>query len=89
LCGLTGPPGRGRKFLEDAVGLSRAGLINRRGLPKGPSALLQAAVMVEAYRDMVTLLFPPLPPPAIQRLVMPVLARIGARRGYRAGSIGR
>jgi len=49
---------------------------------------LQAAVMVHHYRDMVTLLAP-LPPPAIQRLVMPALARAGERRGYRAGNIGR
>jgi hypothetical protein len=40
------------------------------------------------YRDMVTLLAP-LPPPAIQRLVIPPLARAGERRGHRAGSIGR
>ena len=62
-----------------------AGKITRRGLPKGVDALLQAAVMVQAYRDMVTLLFPPLPPPAVQRAVMPLLARLGERRGYRAG----
>jgi len=37
---------------------------------------------------MVTLLFPPFPPPAIQRLIFPPLARLGARRGYRAGHIG-
>ena len=30
-----------------------------------------------------------LPPPAIQRLIIPPLARAGERRGYRAGSIGR
>ena len=41
--------------------------------------------MVQAYRDMVVLLFPPLPPPAVQRVVMPLLARLGERRGYRAG----
>ena len=44
--------------------------------------------MAHHYRDMVTLLAP-LPPPAIQRLVIPPLARAGERRGYRAGSIGR
>jgi hypothetical protein len=44
--------------------------------------------MAHHYRDMVTLLAP-LPPPAIQRVVIPPLARAGERRGHRAGSIGR
>jgi quercetin dioxygenase-like cupin family protein len=82
------PPSTLQPFLEDAAALSRGGKITRQGLPKGFDALLQAAVMVEAYRDMVVLLFPPLPPPAVQRLVMPLLARLGKRRGYRAGSGG-
>jgi quercetin dioxygenase-like cupin family protein len=79
------PPSTLQPFLEDAAALSRAGKITRRGLPKSLDALLQAAVMVQAYRDMVILLFPPLPPPAVQRVVMPLLARLGERRGYRAG----
>jgi quercetin dioxygenase-like cupin family protein len=81
------PPSTLQPFLEDAAALSRAGKITRQGLPKGLDALLQAAVMVQAYRDMVVLLFPPLPPPAVQRVVMPLLARLGERRGYRAGRI--
>jgi quercetin dioxygenase-like cupin family protein len=79
------PPSTLQPFLEDAAALSRAGKITRKGLPRSLDALLQAAVMVQAYRDMVTLLFPPLPPPAVQRVVMPLLARLGERRGYRAG----
>lgn len=79
------PPSTLQPFLEDAAALARAGKITRQGLPKGLDALLQAAVMVQAYRDMVVLLFPPLPPPAVQRMVMPLLARLGERRGYRAG----
>jgi quercetin dioxygenase-like cupin family protein len=81
------PPSSLQAFLEDAATLSRAGMISRNAIPKGPKALLQAAVMANRYRDMVTLLFPPLPPPPIQRLVMPVLARLGERRGYTAGPI--
>jgi quercetin dioxygenase-like cupin family protein len=81
------PPSTLQPFLEDAAALSRAGKITRQGLPKGIDAVLQAAVIVEAYRDMVVLLFPPLPPPAVQRVVMPALARLGRRRGYRAGRI--
>jgi quercetin dioxygenase-like cupin family protein len=79
------PPSSLQGFLEDAAALGRAGKLTRNGLPKSFSALLQAAVMVEHYRDMVVLGFPPLPPPAIQRLVIPPLARLGERRGYRAG----
>ncbi len=34
---------------------------------------------------MVKMGFPPMPPGPIQRLLIPPLARLGARRGYRAG----
>jgi quercetin dioxygenase-like cupin family protein len=87
VCHAT-PPSTLQEFLEDAAALSRAGGITRRALPRSLDGLLRAAVMVHHYRDMVTLLAP-LPPPAIQRLVIPPLARAGERRGYRAGSIGR
>jgi quercetin dioxygenase-like cupin family protein len=86
VCHAT-PPSTLQEFLEDAAALSRAGGITRRALPRSIDGLLQAAVMAHHYRDMVTLLAP-LPPPAIQRLVIPPLARAGERRGYRAGSIG-
>jgi hypothetical protein len=36
---------------------------------------------------MVVLLFPPMPPPFLQRLIFPALARLGERRGYRAGHV--
>jgi quercetin dioxygenase-like cupin family protein len=87
VCHAT-PPSTLQEFLEDAAALSRAGGITRRALPRSLDGLLQAAVMAHHYRDMVTLLAP-LPPPAIQRLVIPPLARAGERRGHRAGSIGR
>ena len=74
------PPSTLQEFLEETAALSRAGKITRQGLPKGVGALLEAAAMLERHRDMVTILFPPLPPPAIQRLVMPPLARLGRRR---------
>jgi quercetin dioxygenase-like cupin family protein len=82
------PPSTLQEFLEDAAALSRAGGITSRALPRNLDGLLRAAVMAHHYRDMVTLLAP-LPPPAIQRLVIPPLARAGERRGFRAGSIGR
>jgi quercetin dioxygenase-like cupin family protein len=79
------PPSSLQEFLEDAAALGRAGRLTRHALPKSFGALLQAAVMAHHYREMVVLLFPPMPPPAIQRLVIPPLARLGERRGYRAG----
>jgi quercetin dioxygenase-like cupin family protein len=82
VCRAT-PPSTLQEFLEEAAALSRAGAINRRAMPTSLDALLRAAVMVERHREMVTLLAP-LPPPAIQRLVMPALARAGERRGYGA-----
>ena len=74
------PPSSLQEFLEETAALSRAGKITRRGFPKGPGALLDGAVMAERHREMVVLLFPPLPPPSVQRLVMPILARLGRRR---------
>ena len=78
------PPSTLQAFLEDAAGLSRAGKLTKLGLPK-PGGLLEAAVLVTAYADMVTLLAPA-PPPAIQKLIFPPLARLAERRGMRAGS---
>lgn len=87
VCHAT-PPSTLQEFLEDAAALSRAGGITRHALPRSIDVLLQAAVMAHRYRYMVTLLAP-LPPPGIQRRVIPPLARAGERRGYHAGSIGR
>lgn len=79
------PPSSLQEFLEQVSALSRAGKITRHGLPKRPGVLLEAAVMAERHRDMVALGFPPMPPPFVQRLVFPALARAGRRRGYGAG----
>lgn len=81
------PPSTLQAFLEDAAALGRAGLTTRRALPKSPRALMIAAVVAEANFDMVTLGFPPLPPMAVQRAVIPPLAALGRRRGYRAGHL--
>jgi quercetin dioxygenase-like cupin family protein len=78
------PPSTLQEFLEDAAALGRAGKLARNGMPKSFDALAQAAVMVHHNWDMVELGFP-LPPRPLQRLIIPPLARIGARRGYRAG----
>jgi quercetin dioxygenase-like cupin family protein len=79
------PPSRLQEFLEDAAALGRAGKLSRHGLPKSLDGLLKAAAMAHHYSDMTTFGFPPLPPRAIQRLTFPFLARLGERRGFRAG----
>jgi quercetin dioxygenase-like cupin family protein len=82
------PPSTLRDFLTDAATLNRSGLLTRNAIPKSPRAVLQAVVLADHYFDMVELHFPPLPPPAIQRLVVPPLARFARRRGYTAGPVG-
>jgi mannose-6-phosphate isomerase-like protein (cupin superfamily) len=85
---IARPPTCLEGFLTDAAALGQAGAVTRNGMPKSPTALLQAAVMLQAYGEDVVLGFPPLPPRPIQRLLIPPLARLGARRRYRAGAIG-
>jgi quercetin dioxygenase-like cupin family protein len=75
------PPSSLQEFLEDVAALARAGKISRRGLPTSYGALLEAAALAHRHRAMVTLLFPPMPPPFIQRLLFPLLTRLGERRG--------
>jgi hypothetical protein len=42
--------------------------------------------MLRHYRDDVLILRPP---PIVQRLLLDPLARVGERRGYKAGSLAR
>jgi mannose-6-phosphate isomerase-like protein (cupin superfamily) len=81
------PPSSLQAFLEDVAGLSRAGKLMRIGLPR-PSALLEAAVLLDSYSDMAVLLFPS-PPRPIQRLLFGPLARLARRRGLRAGAFAK
>ena len=81
------PPSTLQEFLEDAAALGRAGMLTRHALPKTPGALLAGALIAERNREMVVLGFPPFPPAPAQRLLFPALARLGERRGYRAGRL--
>lgn len=87
ICWTSPPSDLLEGFLGDAAALGRAGRLTKRGIPKTPTALLQAAVMSEHYREMVVLSSPPLPPFGLDRLLMPPLARLGRRRGYLPGAI--
>jgi quercetin dioxygenase-like cupin family protein len=73
------PPSSLQAFLEEVAALSRAGLISQRGLPTRPRADVQAAALAERHRDMVTLLFPPMPPRAVQRALFPLLTHLAGR----------
>ena len=72
-------------FLEDAAGMSRAGKLLPVGLPK-PNGLLEAAVLIDDYSDMVHLGFPA-PPWPVQKVLFGGLARVARRRGIRAGEL--
>lgn len=85
---IATPPDPGLEgFLTTAAALGRAGRISKLGIPKGVAGWLQGAVMIEHYRSMVVMGFPPLPPPAIQRLLLPPLVRLARRRGYRPDEV--
>lgn len=70
------------QFLTEVAALSRDGVFTRHGVPKGPSAALRSAVVIDKHQDMVELLFPPLPPRPVQGWLMGPLAKLGRRRGY-------
>ena len=63
------PPSTLQQFLEETAALSRAGRITRRGFPTGLRALLDGLALAKRHREMVVLLFPPMPPRFIQRLL--------------------
>jgi quercetin dioxygenase-like cupin family protein len=65
------PPSTLQEFLEEVAALSRAGKLTRHGLPKGFRALREALALAARHREMVVLLFPPMPPPFVQKLVLP------------------
>jgi quercetin dioxygenase-like cupin family protein len=66
------PPSTLQEFLEEAAALSRAGKIATRwALPTSFGALRAALAMAERHRAMAVLLFPPMPPRFVQRLLLP------------------
>lgn len=76
-------------FLTDGAAMHRAGKLTRAGRPTSVASILEAAAYCERYRDTIVLYGPTLlPPPAIQRLVFPPLARLEQRRRRSAASAG-
>ena len=62
-----------QEFLEDVAVLSQARKINRFGMPTGPRAAVEAAVVAARYRETVELDFPPW-------FAVAALARLGRSR---------
>jgi mannose-6-phosphate isomerase-like protein (cupin superfamily) len=71
-----------QRFLEDAAALNRTGRFTKRGIPTSFGALLQGAVLIHHYREMVVFTGPPR---LLQWPISLPLVRLGERRGYRAG----
>lgn len=66
------PPLTLQEFLTDAAAMSRAGKLNRFGLPTSFQALKEVAAFAERHREMVVMSNPPA---LIQKLLLPPLAR--------------
>ena len=63
-------------ILATLVGLAKDGKTNKHGLPYP----LQGAVIGQFYAEVAQF---KKPPPAVQKVVLPALAALGKRRGYR------
>lgn len=72
-------------FLEETAALARAGKYNKRGLPTGLGAALEAAEIVERYRDTVVLTDTFFPPASIQPILLAPIARLERWRQRRSG----
>jgi mannose-6-phosphate isomerase-like protein (cupin superfamily) len=64
-----------RESIEDGVRLAESGKLTAGGKPRGLRALIEAAAVAYRYRETVILSSPP---PAMQRLLFPLLARFAA-----------
>jgi mannose-6-phosphate isomerase-like protein (cupin superfamily) len=68
-----------QEFLEEAARLARAGKYTKRGIPKGPRAALELAVLIDSHRETTVMSSPPR---FVQRMLLSPLARVGRRLGY-------
>jgi mannose-6-phosphate isomerase-like protein (cupin superfamily) len=65
------PPLRLRESIEEAASLARAEKFTATGKPRSLRALIEGAALARRYRETVILSSPP---PAVQRLLFPLLA---------------
>lgn len=73
---LAPPDPRFAQLIATLFGLANAGRTNAKGMP-GP---LQLAVIGREFDDVIRFTSPP---PAVQRVALPVLGALGRARGYR------
>ena len=73
-------------FLTEAAAMARAGKYTKRGIPRGPRALLEAAEFTDRYRDTVVITGRTFPPPRVQPALLGPLARLQRRRQQRAAA---
>jgi mannose-6-phosphate isomerase-like protein (cupin superfamily) len=72
------PAGRLEEFLTESAGAAREGLYNARNMPTGFRGATWIAEFALRFRDETVMTSPP---PALQRLVLPLLARFARRSG--------
>jgi quercetin dioxygenase-like cupin family protein len=71
------PPGKLVDFLTESAQAARDGLYNSRNLPTSWRGVLWVADFAERFRDDTVVTSPP---PALQRVLLPPLARLARRR---------
>ena len=64
-----------RESIEDGVRLAQTQTFTASGKPRSLRALIEVAAVAHRYRETVVLCSPP---PAVQRLLFPLLARFAA-----------
>ena len=72
------PAGRLEKFLIESARAAREGLYNARNMPTGFRGAAWIAEFALRFKDETVMTSPP---PALQRLVLPVVARFARRSG--------
>jgi quercetin dioxygenase-like cupin family protein len=70
------PAGRLEEFLTESARAAREGLYNRRNLPTSFRGAVWVAKFAQSFRDETVMTSPP---PALQRVVVPLIARLGGR----------
>ena len=71
------PPGRLIEFLTESARAAREGLYNSRNLPTSLRGALWIAEFAYSFREDTVVTSPP---PALQRIILPPLARLAQRR---------
>jgi hypothetical protein len=75
-------PGAGfEPLFRDSAALARSGALAAPGRPRGWRGLLASVDYLDRYRDLFR---PASPPPFLQRLLVPPLARLARRAGHAA-----